>query len=605
MKALGDYIHSKGLKFGVYVSNGTNTCQGHVSSLLHEETDAQDFEEWGVDFLKYDYCNNNLVSTYAPEVDKISVNGTSYEAEDATLSGDAKVKTLDSSTAKVVTGIGNTVTSHSEGSGMAAKSVVDSYTSGTLQFSQVKVENAGNYTVTFSYINSDYNKRLANLYVNGSKTAVKVYFPGIKGDSSTIQTVAVKLKLKAGVNTIKMTNPLISVADRNEEQYSWMGKALRKYAPDVVYYLCDWGTGNPWTWTEQYAQMWRTTFDISDNWDSMINIADQNTALAQYSGTGRWNDPDSLEVGNGGMTTTEYTSHFSLWAIMAAPLIAGNDLTNMTEATKDILTNKEVIAVDQDSLGIQGTVLSTDADGNQIYTKKLANGDSAVLFLNRSNDTVTMSTTASKIGLKKSSTYNVRDLWAQKTFTTSGKITVTIPSHGCAMYRVSKTGKTYQPLINISLTSNSTLAVPDTSYSLSNTITNLGKNISNVKVTLSLPSGWTINDTTKSSATTSVSGIKTDGSNDALSWSYNVPSDAKAGTYNITEKITFNYDKKAGTITKILQVSVPTVVSAGTSGAANLTDSAWYYAKNGSSMMGSVAIQTDKSSSGSEIRSVE
>ncbi len=133
-----------------------------------------------------------------------------------------------------------------------------------------------------------------------------------------------------------------------------MRDALRATGRPIVFSLSVWGVREPWTWGPRTANLWRTTSDIKDSWQSVMHITALNAPLWRHARPGSWNDPDMLEVGNGGMTDTEYRTHFSLWAEMAAPLLAGTDLRHMTAATRKILTNRDVIAVDQDRLGVQG-----------------------------------------------------------------------------------------------------------------------------------------------------------------------------------------------------------------------------------------------------------
>src|ERR1044072_1850616 len=172
-----------------------------------------------------------------------------------------------------------------------------------------------------------------------------------------------------------------------------MADALRQSGRDIVFSMCEWGTAKPWLWAKNTGNLWRTTGDIWDSFNkqddahkswahTVVEIADLNEPLWPYAGPGHWNDPDMLEVGNGGMTTDEYRAHFSLWAMMAAPLIAGNDIANMREVTRSTLLNKEVIAVDQDSLGVQGHRVHKDGD-SEVWVKPLSGGAVAVLLFNR------------------------------------------------------------------------------------------------------------------------------------------------------------------------------------------------------------------------------
>lgn len=237
MKFLADYIHSKGLKFGIYSSAGTVTCQRRPGGRGYEFQDARAYARWDVDYLKYDWCGSSTQNAKA--------------------------------------------------------------------------------------------------------------------------------------------------------SYTLMRDALYKAGRPIVFSICEWGSNNPWEWGAEVGHLWRTTGDISDNWNSMIGIFDKQRDLARYAGPGGWNDPDMLEVGNGGMTNEEYKTHFSLWCMLAAPLIAGNDLANMTPETKAILLNKEMIAVNQDTLGMQATCYR-DNYGYQIWVKGLANGDKAVCLLNKSDEKKTV-----------------------------------------------------------------------------------------------------------------------------------------------------------------------------------------------------------------------
>lgn len=526
IKAIADYVHSKGLKLGIYVSNGTNTCMGLPSSLLHEDQDAKTFADWGVDYVKYDFCYNNLVSQYAPNIDKIEITSTNdvtvynatYEAEspDNTISGEAKIADLSTaSNGKVVGYIGNN--------------------SGILQFNKITVPDNGTYKLKIYYVNEDLNRRIAYISVNGAE-GVKYFFPGKEKDWSSIQTVETNVDLKKGENTIKIYNPLSSNQDRAKEQYSWMSDALKKTGRPIVFSICEWGTNQPWLWGKDIGQLWRTTGDISDNWNSMVSNMDKNSVLSQYAGPNHWNDPDMLEVGNGGMTDVEYKSHFSLWAIMAAPLITGNDLRNMSDETKAILLNKDVISIDQDPLGIQGRVLKND-NGKEIFVKPLANGDVAVLLFNRTSNSLSISTNAQEIGMESSEAYKIRDLWQHTDMLTPGNISATIPPHGVAMYRVSKaTGnEDISPFVDISF-SNNQIVEPEQSGKLTAVITNYGSDIRNVKIDLTYPNGWTFSN----ELPTNFDKITTNQSVYA-SWNFQVPINADYGWNDIKARVTYIY----------------------------------------------------------------
>ncbi|MEV1142188.1 ricin-type beta-trefoil lectin domain protein [Micromonospora sp. NPDC049799] len=200
------------------------------------------------------------------------------------------------------------------------------------------------------------------------------------------------------------------------------------------------------------ANLWRTTEDITNAWDTgqtngypmgIQNIVNVNVPLAGYAAPGGFNDPDMLEVGNGGMTDTEMRSHFALWAMMAAPLMMGNDLRSASAATLSILRNQHLIAINQDTLGRQAVQVSNDGT-RRVLAKRLANGDVAVALFNQGNSTTTISTTAAAIG-KSGTSFALRDAWTNGTSTTTGTISASVPAHGTVVYRVSGGGTTEPP----------------------------------------------------------------------------------------------------------------------------------------------------------------
>jgi alpha-galactosidase len=294
MKVLGDYVHSKGLKFGIYSDAGTKTCGGRPGSRGYEFQDARQYAAWGVDYLKYDWCSTTT--------------------QDAPSS------------------------------------------------------------------------------------------------------------------------------------YALMRAALDASGRPIVFSLCEWGKAKPWLWGKGTGNLWRTTGDIKDQWDGkikwangdccgygMLPILDMQDGLESYAGPGHWNDPDMLEVGNGGMTTTEYRSHFSLWSILAAPLIAGNDLRNMTPEIHDILTNKDVIAVNQDSLGREGRRVRKNGD-LEVWAKELSGGDRAAVLFNRSATDQQMTLNWEDVGYPGHVPATVRDLWQHKDMgKVAGKFSAMVPSHGVVM----------------------------------------------------------------------------------------------------------------------------------------------------------------------------
>jgi alpha-galactosidase len=215
-----------------------------------------------------------------------------------------------------------------------------------------------------------------------------------------------------------------------------MGEALLNCGRPIVFSLCEYGMVGVWTWAPKVSgNLWRTTGDIQDNWKSMANIGFNQGRLAPYAGPGHWNDPDMLEVGNGGMTATEYRTHFSLWSMLAAPLIAGNDLRSMAPETRDILANREVIAIDQDPLGTEGTRLAAD-DGVETWVKPLQGGALAVGLFNRNEAEHAAAFTWAQIG-RQSKPMAVRDLWQHGDIVPGGEgYSGTVPAHGVVLLRV-------------------------------------------------------------------------------------------------------------------------------------------------------------------------
>jgi alpha-galactosidase len=290
IKALADYVHSKGLKFGIYSDAGTKTCAGRPGGRGHEYQDALQYAAWGVDYLKYDWCNTGTQNAPA--------------------------------------------------------------------------------------------------------------------------------------------------------SYATMRDALQAAGRPIVFSLCEWGSNKPWLWATDVGNLWRTTGDISDCWDckkdqlSWTQILDLQTGLQSYAGPGHWNDPDMLEVGNGGMTTTEYRAHFSLWCMLAAPLMAGNDLKGMSPEIKEILTNKEVIAVDQDPLGREGRRVHKNGD-LEVWAKQMGDGSRAVALLNRGASDADIAVTWEELGYPAHLSAGVRDLWAKKDLGKStGSFSAKVVSHGVVMIRV-------------------------------------------------------------------------------------------------------------------------------------------------------------------------
>jgi len=286
IKALADYVHGKGLKFGLYSCAGTMTCAGRPGSKGYESKDAEKYAEWGVDYLKYDWC----------------------------------------------------------------------YTSG----------------------------------------------------------------------------------QNSRQSYQLMRDALEAAGRPIVFSICEWGSTQPWLWAQGIGHLWRTTGDIQANWASVTNLLDLQVGLEKYAGPGGWNDPDMLEIGNGNMTQTEYRAHFSLWCLLAAPLIAGNDLRSMNADVIEILTNREVIAVDQDSLGVQGHKVRDEGDF-EVWSKLLKDSSQTVILFNRSSAAKWMSVAWREIGFEDDALLCVRDLWQHADLGYyKDNYSATVPSHDVVMLRLWK-----------------------------------------------------------------------------------------------------------------------------------------------------------------------
>ena len=298
--ALAEYVHKKGLKFGIYSCAGSHTCAGKPASYGYEEVDAQTFAEWGVDFLKYDFC-------YAP--------------------------------------------------------------------------------------------------------------PGVDGP----------------------------------QLYQRMGQALRTCGRPILFSLCEWGKHDPWTWGAKVGgHMWRTTGDIHDNWESILKIGfEQQAGLHPYAGPGRWNDPDMLVVGmygkgnvaRGGCTDAEYRSHFTLWCLLASPLMIGCDVRSMNEATREILLNLEAIAVSQDPLGRQGYRVGKVSWAREIadvWAKPLQDGSIAVGMFNLgARDGRRIAVAWESLGLHDRRPCQVHDLWTHEDLGVfTGSFTTRVDQHDVTFVRL-------------------------------------------------------------------------------------------------------------------------------------------------------------------------
>jgi hypothetical protein len=247
-----------------------------------------------------------------------------------------------------------------------------------------------------------------------------------------------------GIDLVEMDYCNKPTGHTGKEIYERMGRAIQQSGRPMLFYICSWGNERPWEWAQGIAQLWRTDFDISlekdhVTWSRMVRNFESNARASDFTGPNSWNDPDMLEIGNPGMNAREDQTQFSMWAISAAPLWAGTDLTHMDKATRTILTNKEVIAVDQDPLGAGVVKISGAVNGLQVWAKPLesmTSGIKAVLLVNLTSSPARVSVRWSNLGLK--SNVRVRDLWLHKDLGTFAEAySVLLPAHASKLLRVS------------------------------------------------------------------------------------------------------------------------------------------------------------------------
>ena len=443
--ALVKSINELGLKLGIYSSNGSLTCEDLPASLGNEAIDADTFAEWGVEYFKYDFCHNVPIPMRAPYIEYICVSNadgsfeTTIPADDAALFGDAKImedERLDS---------GRYI------SGLSAHR-------GSAVFT-VEVPEAGEYSLTLGIRKKSNSFKYLEVTVNGEDKYTTTV-PPTKGSTADGRH-QVKITLEAGSNTIELENPVASRQDSAAIQYAKMGRELMRATAEyadrngteerpIVYSICEWGRNLSWRWGAAAGNLWRTTPDIQANWKSVLGIYEVNVSLFKYSGKGNWNDPDMLEVGNGDLTAEENRSHFTLWCFMAAPLILGNDVrefiredgTADTEnETLKILTDRDMIAIDQDSLGEQCRRIKTTIIADTLI-KPLENGDVAVCFFNKGSDTRYFEHRMDDIVCRSYITtplaqeYEVYDLWTKETSVINTTLSAFVEPHGVKAFRI-------------------------------------------------------------------------------------------------------------------------------------------------------------------------
>ncbi|KAL3001172.1 hypothetical protein AAZX31_09G251500 [Glycine max] len=309
----------------------------------------------------------------------------------------------------------------------------------------------------YTYVNIDDCWAELNRDAKGNLVAKKSTFPsGIKALADYVHSKGLKLGIysDAGYFTCSKQMPgslghefqdaktfaswydnCNNDGSKPTDRYPIMTRALMMAGRPIFFSLCEWGDLHPALWGAKVGNSWRTTNDINDSWESMISRADMNEVYAEYARPGGWNDPDMLEVGNGGMTKNEYTVHFSLWALSKAPLLLGCDVRNITKETMEIVANKEVIAVNQDPLGVQGKKVRMEGD-EEIWAGPLSGYRVAVVLLNRGPWKISITANWDDIGIPPKSAVEARDLWEHKTLMRPfvDKLTATVDPHGCKMY---------------------------------------------------------------------------------------------------------------------------------------------------------------------------
>ncbi len=432
---LAQQVNAMGLKLGAYTSNGTLTCEDLPASLGREQYDAYTLAKWGIEYFKYDYCHHIPISRYAPLVYSISISQfdlhpIEYSVHNAVLSGLARFMT------------DTKLPSGSYVSGLDANQ-------GRITYNNVEIDEDGRYVLTINIKKKGaYEKYLIAKINDGEE--YEILFPPQKHFNLTARFQVI-VNLKAGKNKIELFNPITSKADSEMYQYRRMGKALkdatarvakeRKQAEKpIVFSICEWGWGKPYNWGAKAGNLWRTTPDINPWWFWIKTIYEHTVKLYKYASKGHYNDPDMLEVGNGKLTYNQNVSHFSLWCMMNAPLILGNDLRNMSEQVKSIVTNRNMIAINQDSLAKQAKRVKKGVV--DILAKPLADGSVAVCFFNKSSHGAKakfdLNTLADDkyVALQKQAEYNAKEQWSGEKLTTSGTISVSLEKCQSKVYIV-------------------------------------------------------------------------------------------------------------------------------------------------------------------------
>ena len=445
IKSLAEYVNERGVKLGIYSSNGTHTCEDYPASLRHERIDAETFAEWGIEYFKYDFCHNKAIPNLAPRIIAVSF---AKEGEGAAF---ARFAAKDMKLSKMARIVPDDV--------IDDKCYVDGLDANSGSISvEVEAPEAGEYVLHIDIRKDSRDEKFIMAKVNGIDE-YHIYCASRKNwtPEGKLQTM---VRLEKGVNTVELLNPVGSRMDSAAIQYKLMGRELKRatklYAEKngtdekpIIYSICEWGFNRPWKWGAEAGNLWRTTGDIRADWKSVILIYEFTVRLAKYSAPGAWNDPDMLEVGNGNLTHEENKSHFSLWCMMNAPLILGNDVRKFIkeDGTVDtdskiyqILTNKKMIAINQDPLGVQCRRIKSGLV--DILVKPLEGSKSAVCILNKKSKTASAELELKKLSnlgylnLPAKSEYYVSDVWDDKYIEKADKLVTEIPAHGVKVYIV-------------------------------------------------------------------------------------------------------------------------------------------------------------------------
>lgn len=430
--ALVEKVNAMGISLGVYSSNGTATCEDLTASLYHEWTDAYTFAKWGVEYFKYDFCHNIPLSEYAPLVYAVTISkngiGRTYDCKEAELSGLARYMKKKGFDGKYVSGLDRR--------------------EGAMTFDKIEVEEDGVYNVTVHIVKHGQYEKCLMLEANGIEREVLI-FPSQKRFNMTAK-FTVSMRLKKGKNTLELFNPIGTRADSAMLQYVNMGRQLKKATEKVArdagkpekpitFSICEWGFNQPYKWGRYAGNLWRTTPDIRPIWPWIKILYNHTVKLYKYAGVGGWNDPDMLEVGNGKLTFEQNRSHFALWCMMCAPLILGNDLRNISDDVLKIVKNPDLIAINQDALGVPAKrVIKGTVD---VLVKPLADGSVAVCAFNKVgkkkyNLNLKKVLSDEYARCKKTENFVATNLWDKSETTTNGVISVSVNKHDSAVFIV-------------------------------------------------------------------------------------------------------------------------------------------------------------------------